>query len=79
MRRMFILLGLGIWGVFSVFTFNQANAQIVHDAEYYILKSQNGEKWAAEDKALDQKLADLRKKNGGKPPNIVYLLKSASF
>ena len=47
---------------------------IIHDAEYYILKAQNGKKWAAEDKVLDQKLADLRKKNGGKPPNIVYLL-----
>ena len=25
---------------------------IVHDAEYYILKAQNGERWATEDKAL---------------------------
>ena len=24
-------------------------SQIVHDAEYYILEAQNGEKWAAED------------------------------
>ena len=47
---------------------------IVHDAEYYILHAQNGKKWAAEDKELDQRLAELRKKNGGKPPNIVYIL-----
>ena len=49
------------------------SAEIVHDAEYYILEAQNGEKWAKEDKALDKKLAELRKKNGGKPPNILYL------
>ena len=35
-------------------------SKIVHDAEYYILKAQNGEKWAAEDKEIDQKLAALR-------------------
>lgn len=46
---------------------------IVHDAEWYILEAQHGEKWAAEDKALDAKLAELRKKHG-KPPNIVYIL-----
>jgi len=36
--------------------------------------AQNGERWAAEDKELDKKLAELRNKNGGKPPNIVYIL-----
>ena len=46
---------------------------IVHDAEHYILKAQNGERWAAEDQTLDAKLAELRKKHG-QPPNIVYLL-----
>ncbi|RKX31214.1 MAG: sulfatase, partial [Verrucomicrobia bacterium] len=46
---------------------------IVHDAEYYILESQNGERWAAEDKELDQKLAALKEKYG-QPPNIVYIL-----
>ena len=39
-------------------------SKIVHDAEYYILKAQNGKKWAAEDKEIDQKLAALRKKYG---------------
>ena len=47
---------------------------IVHDAEYYIAAEQNGEKWAAEDKGIDEKLAAFRKKNGGKPPNIFYIL-----
>ena len=51
-----------------------SKGKIVHDAEYYILEAQNGERWAAEDKKLDKKLAELKKKNGGKPPNIVYIL-----
>jgi hypothetical protein len=37
---------------------------IVHDAEYYILETQNGERWAAEDKQLDQRLAELKSKHG---------------
>ena len=48
--------------------------KIVHDAEYYILKAQHGKKWAAEDKEIDKKLAEIRKKNGGKPPNLIYIL-----
>ncbi len=47
---------------------------IVHDAEYYILEAQNGKQWAKDDQTIDKKLAELRKKNGGKPPNIVYIL-----
>jgi arylsulfatase len=51
-----------------------ASAQdIVHDAEYYVIEAQNGERWLAEDKGLDAKLAELRKKHGT-PPNIVYIL-----
>jgi arylsulfatase len=50
-----------------------AKSKIVHDAEYYILEAQNGEKWSAEDKDIDKKLAELRKKYG-QPPNIVYIL-----
>ena len=46
---------------------------IVHDAEYYILEGQNGERWAAEDEQLDDKLAALKAKHGA-PPNIVYIL-----
>jgi arylsulfatase len=48
--------------------------QIVHDAEYYVLEAQHGEKWSADDNKIDKKLAEVRKKNGGKPPNIVYIL-----
>jgi arylsulfatase len=52
----------------------QAIDKIVHDAEYYILEAQNVEKWKADDKVVDKKLAEFRKKNGGNPPNILYIL-----
>ncbi|MCK5665946.1 MAG: sulfatase-like hydrolase/transferase, partial [Thiotrichaceae bacterium] len=47
--------------------------EIIHDAEYYILKSQNSEKWASADRDLDKKLSALKKKHGA-PPNIIYIL-----
>ena len=47
--------------------------EIIHDAEYYVLKAQNGERWETEDKALEKKLAAMRDKHG-RPPNIVYIL-----
>jgi arylsulfatase A-like enzyme len=62
--------------VVVVLVFGPAAAQakeIIHDAEFYILNVQNGERWAAEDGELDKRLADLEKKHGA-PPNIVYLL-----
>ena len=48
-------------------------AEIVHDAEYYILEAQNGDRWAAEDTALDRKLTELRRKHG-QPPNIIHIM-----
>ena len=51
-----------------------AQEPIQHDAEYYILEAQNSESWAADDQAIDRKLAEIRKENGGRPPNIVYIL-----
>jgi arylsulfatase len=47
---------------------------IQHGAEHYILAAQNGDKWAADNKAVDAKLAEVRQANGGKRPNIVYIL-----
>ena len=47
--------------------------KIIHDAEYYILDAQYGEKWKVEDKDLDAKLAELKKKYGT-PPNIIHIL-----
>ena len=46
---------------------------IIHDAEHYILEAQHGEKWASEDKAISQKLAELKKKHGT-PPNIIHIM-----
>ena len=42
-------------------------------SEHYILDAQYDERWAAEDKDLDQKLAELRQKFGA-PPNIIHIL-----
>jgi len=46
---------------------------IIHDAEFPILEAQNGERWDAEDKDLDEKLAQLREKFG-KSPNIIHIM-----
>jgi arylsulfatase len=48
--------------------------EIIHDGEYKFVKAQHGEAWAKEDKEIDAKLAEIREKNGGKRPNIVYVL-----
>ena len=48
-------------------------AKVVHDAEYYVLEAQNGDRWKAEDAALDQRLAELRKKYKT-PPNIIHIM-----
>ncbi len=61
-------------GVFTLATPALAAKEIVHDGEYYFLKSQHGDKWDMEDKAVEAELAVIRKRNGGKPPNIVYVL-----
>jgi arylsulfatase len=68
------VLGLTVLLLITGVATVQAAGEIVHDAEFYILKKQNGEKWAKDDKALDKKLAEFTKKNGGKPPNIFYIL-----
>lgn len=59
----------------SVIACTTASAQdIVHDAEYSILAAQRGEQWAADDRAIEKRLAEIRQANGGKRPNIVYIL-----
>jgi hypothetical protein len=60
--RVTIALIVGLLAVNQT-AFAQADkSKIVHDAEHYILDAQHGEKWAVEDKALDAKLSELRKK-----------------
>ena len=55
-------------------TVAKAADKIIHDAEYSILAATHGKRWAKEDKEITAKLAKIRKKNGGKPPNIIYIL-----
>ena len=49
------------------------DSSIIHDAEYYMLAAQHGEKWMTEDVEIDAKLAELREKHG-KPPNIIHVM-----
>lgn len=78
MRHKLIFYLIIVWVAMCLVTSHSALAakggKIVHDAEYYILEKQNVEKWSAEDKDLDKRLAEFREKNGGKPPNIFYIL-----
>ncbi|WP_444904682.1 sulfatase-like hydrolase/transferase [Microbulbifer sp. CnH-101-E] len=63
-----ILIGLLVF-----LSWMPVQAQIVHDAEYYVLKMQNGERWQQEDSEITRRLQALRDKYG-QPPNIVFLL-----
>ncbi len=60
--------------VMSVPALAKADSKLIHDAEYYLSEAQNAEKWAADDKAVEVKLAQIVQTNGGKRPNIVYIL-----
>ena len=51
-----------------------AQDKIIHDGEYEFLRLQYGEQWDAEDKEIDKKLKSIRENNGGKRPNIFYIL-----
>ena len=60
--------------VAATMTFGTLQAKpIVHDSEYYILKAQHGDKWAKEDKAIQKKIAALKKKYG-RSPNIIHIM-----
>lgn len=51
-----------------------AATKLNHDAEYYVLQAQHAEQWKNDDKAVDDKLAQFKKKNKSKAPNIIYIL-----
>jgi len=53
---------------------SKSSQAIIHDADYYVLEAQHKEQWEQDDKAVDQKLTEFRKSNGGKSPNILYIL-----
>ena len=46
---------------------------IVFEAEFVKLQAQNAQQWAAEDRALKEKLAAMREKYGA-PPNIIHIM-----
>jgi arylsulfatase len=64
---------VGLLGVLAIGQSSIA-ADIVHDGEFNYLKAQYGEQWAVEDREVDGMLADIRSRNGGKRPNILYIL-----
>jgi hypothetical protein len=50
------------------------DGSIIQDGEFKYLLAQMGENWAEQDKRIDERLQEIRSKNGGKPPNILYVL-----
>ncbi len=52
----------------------EAAKKIIHDAEYYVLERQHAKQWAEDNAAVDKRLAEIREANGGKRPNILYIL-----
>ncbi|MEH6633766.1 MAG: sulfatase-like hydrolase/transferase [Halopseudomonas aestusnigri] len=60
--------------IYAAFSSPLMAKDIIHDAEYSVIEAQNREAWQADNKQVDQKLKDFRNKNGGKAPNIVYIL-----
>lgn len=61
-------------GILTALGSAHAADPIIHDGEYNFVKAQYAEEWAAEDKQVDAKLAEIREANGGKRPNILYIL-----
>ena len=67
-----------LWPVLAACTIASSalaqDAPIIRDAEYRILERQHADRWTAEDTQIDAKLAEIRERNGGKPPNFLYIL-----
>lgn len=72
MKTKILTIIVGSLFLLSVYASAQA-ADIIHDAEHYVLKAQHGEAWDAQDKELDKKLKALRDKYGA-PPNIIHIM-----
>ncbi|MFY0661500.1 MAG: sulfatase-like hydrolase/transferase [Shimia sp.] len=65
------------WALPAILSGSLATAQespIIQDGEYNFLRAQFGEQWDAQDDEVDARLEEIREANGGKPPNIVYIL-----
>jgi len=73
-KIMMICTAAALMIVAGISSIVSAEDAIIHDGEYLFLEAQYGDKWAAEDKEIDNKLDEIRKKNDGKRPNILYVL-----
>ena len=51
-----------------------AKKDIIYDGEYEFLLAQKGEEWKAQDADINKKLVEIYRNNGGKKPNILYIL-----
>jgi arylsulfatase A-like enzyme len=60
---------LGFCAAFQAFA-----SDIVHDGEFNFLKAQHEKAWDLQDKRVDARLAEIQKQQGGKRPNILYIL-----
>jgi arylsulfatase len=49
------------------------SGDIIHDSEFQLLQKQRGDKWAEEDKEIEEKLESLLKQYG-KRPNIIHIM-----
>ena len=65
---------LCLFAICLIATASHAAKPIKHDAEHYVLLNQHKDRWVAEDKEIEAKLAEIQKKNNGKKPNIIYIL-----
>ena len=72
MKQFKLVMAIAVLALSGIFTAS-AQDKIVHDAEYYILKAQHGDKWAQEDKEIQKRLTALEKKHGRKP-NIIHIM-----
>ncbi|MEP3428807.1 MAG: sulfatase-like hydrolase/transferase [Roseibium sp.] len=71
MNRLAISLAASLFGLSSALA---QETPIIRDGEYNFLFAQMGEKWTEQDTRIDARLEDIRTANGGKRPNILYVL-----
>lgn len=70
-----VICGLfGILGGVVISAPGWAAKPIIHDGEYDFLAAQYQEQWEKEDREIDARLAQLKQNNGGKRPNILFVL-----
>ncbi len=67
--RLLCLLVMGLCVGYQVYA-----GDIVHDGEFNFVKAQHEEAWELQDKRVDARLAEIQKQQGGKRPNILYIL-----